>query len=401
MASNNNQAVLYLDIRNNSVHYYALSDGKITHDTRNFSARAFSREYFTKLMDVVTDFVAKYTPANAANTTIVLPDNAIFTNLATFPALKSSELKNTIDTYLSTTFINLDKLKINTYNAIANKQFVTITITGVISDVIAEVKRTCTEARLIANNVSFAANTTICALNNLSGKFKNNTYIFLDIKNGFSRFIFVFKGKVVGFYSLPFGYEILIPNKMAAEDVLLYAPSAELIVLNAREKAKQKALTMSSSAVTTTDEEEDGEERSEDDLESSFSESVETQPKPQDLTIKTLPKKVARKLPKFMTREIPLEDERKVYENFRIFLKWTLDLINSNEKVMSMDKPENVFVNLPSDFDYLYDIINEEVEENGIKFVSAELNKEKDDIKQNLEMYGGFFIKDYKQSTNF
>ena len=32
---------------------------------------------------------------------------------------------------------------------------------------------------------------------------------------------------------------------------------------------------------------------------------------------------------------------------------------------------------------------------------TMKINKEKDDIKQNLEMYGGFFIKDYKQSTNF
>ena len=400
MASNNNQAVLYLDIRTNNVHYYALSDGKITHDTRNFSARPFSTEYFSKLMGVVSDFVSKYTPANAANTTIVLPDNAIFTNLATFPALKGSDLKNTISTYLSTTFTNLDRLKINTYNAIQNKQFVTISLTGVISDVIYEVKRTCTEARMIANNITFASNAVICGINNLSSKFKNETYVFLDIKNGFSRFIFVYKGKVVGFYSLPFGYEILIPNKVAAEDVLLYCPSAELLVLNAKEKAKQKALTMSSSSVIV-EEEENSDEKSEDDLENSFSEVADNQPKAQDLTIKTLPKKVARKLPKYMLREVPEDDERKVYENFRIFLKWTLDLINSNEKVISMDKPENVFVNMPSEFDYLYDIINEEAEENDIKFVSAGLNKEKDEIKQNLELYGGFFTKEYKKSTNF
>ena len=400
MASNNNQAVLYLDIRTNNVHYYALSDGKITHDTRNFSARPFSTEYFSKLMGVVSDFVSKYTPANAANTTIVLPDNAIFTNIATFPALKGSDLKNTIATYLSTTFTNLDRLKINTYNAIQNKQFVTISLTGVISDVIYEVKRTCTEARMIANNITFASNAVICGINNLSSKFKNETYVFLDIKNGFSRFVFVYKGKVVGFYSLPFGYEILIPNKVAAEDVLLYCPSAELLVLNAKEKAKQKALTMSSSSVIV-EEEENSDEKSEDDLENSFSEVADNQPKAQDLTIKTLPKKVARKLPKYMLREVPEDDERKVYENFRIFLKWTLDLINSNEKVISMDKPENVFVNMPSEFDYLYDIINEEAEENDIKFVSAGLNKEKDEIKQNLELYGGFFTKEYKKSTNF
>ncbi|MBO4666655.1 MAG: hypothetical protein J5666_00810 [Bacilli bacterium] len=398
MASNNNQAVIYLDIVNYSVHYYAMADGKITHDTRNLTARPFTQEYFTKLMDIVTDFVSKYTPANAANTTIVLPDNVIFTNLTTFPALKGNELKNTLDTYLTTAFTNLDKLKIVTYNAIMNKQFVTVCFAGVINDIIAETKRTCTEARLIANNVTFASNTVASALNNLSGKYKNETYMFLDIKNGFSRYIFVYKGKVVGFFSLPFGYEILVPNKMAAEDVLLYTPSAELLVINAKEKAKQKALTMSSAAVTQVEEESDEESG---DLETSFSSEDSSQPKTQDFTIKTLPKKVARKLPKFMVREVPEEDERKVYENFRLFLKWTLDLLNSNDKIVSLGKPENIYVNLPSEFDYLFDIINEEVEDNGIKFVSAGLNKEKEEVKQNLELYGGFFLKDYKQSTNF
>ena len=313
MASNNNQAVIYLDINANNVHYYSLADGKIIHDTKNFSARPFSEEYFSKLMDVVSEFVSKYTPANAANTTIVLPDNVIFSNMATFPALKGNELKSTIDTYLSAQFPKVDKLKIEQYNAIANKQFVTISFTGVLNDVITEVKRTCTEARLIANNVTFASNAVICAINNISNKYKNETYIFLDIKEGYSRFVYVYKGKVIGFYSLPFGYEILVPNKPAAEDVLLYSPSAELIVINAKEKAKQKALTMSSAQPVNVEEDSDEEN---DDLESTFSSNEEVQIKTQELTIKTLPKKVARKLPKFMLREVPEEDERKVYENF-------------------------------------------------------------------------------------
>ena len=76
-------------------------------------------------------------------------------------------------------------------------------------------------------------------------------------------------------------------------------------------------------------------------------------------------------------------------------------MLKSNERIVSLGEFETAYVNLPSEFDYLYDIANEESEENGIKFASAGLNKEKEDIFNNLELYGGFFVKTFKQSTTF
>lgn len=400
MGTTNNSAVIYVDSINNTVHYYAVSENKYIHDARKLKARLFTEEYYVKFTEAIKDFVNKYTPANAANTTIVLDDNLIFTNTVTFPALKGLDLKNSIDAYLANTYKNLSNLKIETYNASSNKQCVTICMTGVKSDVMYELKKACTDAKLLAQNVTFASNATICGLGNLSNKYRNGTYLFLDIKETFARYVMVFKGRVIGFYSLPFGYDILIPNKQAAEDVLLYHPVAELAVVNAREKAKQKALTMMGSD-NVTDVVED-EEENEDDEENSFvgSDSLGKERQTENI-IKTLPKKVARKLPKFMLREVPAEDERKVYENFRLFIKWALGIIKGNDKITSLGEIDTVYVNMPSEYDYLYDIINEEKDENGVKFASASLTKEKEDIVKNLEMYGAFFAKDTKQSTNF
>mgnify|MGYP003290157785 CR=1 FL=1 len=401
MATMNNSAVVYVDSLNNTVHYFALLDNKYIHDARKLKARLFTEEYYAKFTEAVREFVSKYTPVNAANTTIVLDDNLVFTNTVAFPALKGVGLKNSVDAYLANTYKNLPDLNIETYTVSSNKQCVNICMIGVRKDVVYELKKACTEARLIAQNVTFASNATICGLCNISVSYRNNTYLFLDIKETFSRFVIVFKGRAIGFYGLPFGYDILVPNKVAAEDVLLYHPVAELAVINAREKAKQKALTMMGSG-NVTDIAEDENEEKDDEEENSFAGSDNLVKERQtENIIKSLPKKVARKLPKFMLREIPADEERKVYENFRLFIKWSLGIINGNDKITSLGEIDTIYVNMPSEFDYLYDIINEEKAENGVKFASANIAKEKEDIVRNLEMYGAFFAKDSKLSTNF
>ena len=398
MAQNKDSAVIYVDTANNTLHYYASSQNRIIHDTRKIASKLFSEEYYEKVKNAISEFVSKYTPTNSANTTIVVPDNVVFTNIVTFPNFKSGELKNSIDTYLSTTYKNLSDLKINSYNIVSNKRSVTVSLTGINNQLVFNLKKACTEARLVAQNVTFAANASICALNSLSGKFKNGTYLFLDIKESYSRFVIVIKGKIIGFYSLKIGKEILENTKLASEDVLLYQPGAELVVLNAREKAKQKALTMSSADNVI----ENAETEEEEDEEKSFTENVNMVAERQiEVANKVLPKKVARKLPKYMLREVPEDDEHKIYENFRLFIKWTLDIINSNEKIISLGNIDTVYVNLPSDYDYLFDIVNEELEENGVKFVSCGLGNEKEEVYSNLELYGGFFVNSTKQSTKF
>lgn len=400
MAQLKSFATIYVDVENNAVSYYSLNEDKIINETKKINTKLFTEEYYAKFTEVISEFMNKYTPANAANTTIIVPDNLVFTNTVTFPALKGAELKNTINTYLTSTYKNLKDLKIDVYNAVTTKRYITVSLTGVSNDIVALLKKACTDARLIAQNVSYASNATICAATSLNNKFRNDTYIFIDIKEQFARYIFVFKGKVVGFYNIKIGREILETTKPASEDVLLYQPSAELIVLNAREKARQKALTMmstDSNVVENADAIEDGENEEE----KSFTESNLVVERQIDTTIKVLPKKVARKLPKFMLREVPDDDNRKVYENFRLFIKWALELKKSNEKIASLGDMTTVYVNLPSEYDYLYDFANEEMEENGVKFVSSGLNKEKSEITDNLELYGGFFVKMVKQSTNF
>ena len=113
-----------------------------------------------------------------------------------------------------------------------------------------------------------------------------------------------------------------------------------------------------------------------------------------------LRKKTPRKLPKYMQRPEPTEREGFVYENFRVFVKWTLEFIANNAGITSLGAPEAVYVNMPREFSFLYDMVNEEEEENGIRF--APLAEEQNElVLKNLELYGGFFAKQMNKFNSF
>ena len=90
-----------------------------------------------------------------------------------------------------------------------------------------------------------------------------------------------------------------------------------------------------------------------------------------------------------------------MYENFRYFIKWTLDLINANDRLTSISPFGAVYVNMPKEFDFLFDKTNAEESENKIHSASLELYNEKPVIVDNLELYGGFFVKQYNRKNNF
>jgi hypothetical protein len=119
---------------------------------------------------------------------------------------------------------------------------------------------------------------------------------------------------------------------------------------------------------------------------------VET-PAPNQPNQKLFVKKSPRKLPKFMQREIPETKEGIAQENFRVFVKWALSLLQGNERLVAIDKPEFICVNIPKELEYLIDKVNEEEKENGITFVRLPNDDDEAGLIENIELYGGLFPK--------
>ena len=96
-----------------------------------------------------------------------------------------------------------------------------------------------------------------------------------------------------------------------------------------------------------------------------------------------------------MLRDIPETPEGIAYENFRIFIKWALTLIDSNKKLTELGAPEFVSVNIPDDLSFLIDMANEETcgGEGAISFSILPTAQAAPIVSANLELYGGLFSK--------
>jgi len=409
MAANNNASVIYIDPRDKLVHYYGTVNGKIVHDTTNYKARDFDSEFFEGFVEILGNFMKKYTPAQSVNCTIVLPDSVIVTDIMTLPAMKGGALKSTIETNLSGMYKNRKDLKLNTFFAVQNKQFSEVCVTGVRDAILAATRNSCSTARFMTQSITFAAETSARAAAALNPKLKGMTYLLVDMKEDFTRFVYVFKGVALGFSLLPFGYGVIEKNKLAAEDMLFEHSVAELAVLNARERAKAKALTVmgdGNADATQIDTGEGGEENGEGgeggEEENSFSGTEQlVSTRTQDTTIKTLPKKTPRKLPKYMLRPVPDTDEGIINENFRIIAKWALCYIQGNSKLINLGEFKGVYVNIPEHLNHVIASINEEKEENRVDFFTADFESKDDVVLRNIEMYGGMLIGPNKNNNVF
>ena len=111
-------------------------------------------------------------------------------------------------------------------------------------------------------------------------------------------------------------------------------------------------------------------------------------------------KKVARKLPKSMLRESPKTREEFVFENFRLFMEWAQDVLIFNPILTDIGETKTIYINMPREFDYLFEMANKEVENIEYKpLIPSDVYDE--EVANNLELYGGFYCKQFNKTNTF
>ncbi len=420
--------VITIEPEDSAIKFFSMTEGQkasLKMETKKCKTRLFDEEFFTVFEKFVNEYAMQHPSSQAAGVTLVLPDRSVATDVLSIPTLKRKKTDESLTVALNDLYRNSAELKINRAMLSQNKQYTSFYVSLMQNVLLTNFYTVLATSKMIPQAVTFASSSAANAVQSLNPKLKGGTYMIMDIKSEWTRISFVAKGLTCGFYTLPFGYSILEHNTLAAEDILLSRPEAELVVLNAKEKAKAKQLTMmnyenaqamaqslaeeeeeatalnekANAEAEIEEQEEDGEEKDEEDV---FTSGAASMAQSQSNTIiKTLPKKQPRRLPKFMLREAPHGEEEYAYENFRLFVKWALNLIVANKTKLWHDKPEAVFVNMPEQYSYLFDKVNEEKEENGIEFVSLGISGAGEKIYNNLESYGGFFTSEFNLENNF
>lgn len=396
--------VISIRMHDKSVRFYSAvgnDKGSIQMDSKPFKAKPFTDEFYREFTKFLTDYSASKPSyaGKAAKVTILVPDGLVMTDSVNIPGVNRKSLENLTNVAIQARYHNLAELRYNKFVSASNKQYSTINLVVIRQKLLQGLYTCCSGSNMFANVLTFESNAIVDGAIALNGKLKNGTYVLVDIKEGYSRICYVVKGTTVGCYDLPFGFGILHDNKLVAENMLFDHPVAELAVINAKEKAKAKQLTMAGGDAAAESADAEPQEAENFDAEISFSNDQNTVQRA--VQIKTLPKKTPRVLPKFMQRPVPESPEGFEAENFRIFVKWTLEFINGNARLKEMGAVDTVYVNMPPRFDHLYDTVNLEKEENGVTFVSLGLDKEKDLVARHLELYGGLYAAQYNQNNNF
>ena len=308
-----------------------------------------------------------------------MPDQLFLLDMVSVPMIHRKAMQHSLSLAIESVYKNAEDLSLVTYAVQQNKQVATFGLAGARRDLLDQVRQTFADSGVAVTGITFASNAMVNGAFALNPKLKGDTFLLLDIKENYSRFAFVVRGCTMGYYDLPFGHEMLYKSRLAEEDMLFDHRAGELLVLNAKERARAKQLTM------------------EGEIPSGQTGEETTTSQGRDGTLR----KVPRKLPKFMQRPVPQSQDDYLYENFRIFIKWALDLIGNNRDIVSLDKLDTVYVNMPAEYSFLFDVVNKRRESHGVTFAPLLSNGIEMTTAKNLELYGGFFLGQYNEANTF
>ncbi len=415
MARFNYSTTIAIDTERSVIHFYSMNGNdvsSIAHTIKSYPGGQLDDVFFQKFKDAVRDYTRQMPSESVRKITVILPDNAVLTDVVKIPTMKGSgQTKKALDVTLESLYRNYSDLKISSYIADQNKQYTTFAITAVQERIVAAIYAACSENKLLVDTLTFASGALIGGALQFNSKLKNASYLFLDIKDIYSRFVFVANGKPVGYYTLPFGREILEEQSVVSEDMLFDHSYAELTIRNARERARSQKLTVmtlgedTDNLLTEDPDDEDDEFMTGDFLHEASATADDEEETAAGLDSqseqKLFARKIPRELPQFMCRETPTTKEGFAYENFRIFVKWALTLIEGNPDLIALDKPKFVCVNLPRSLISVLGKVNEEAGENGIIFTRLPSQIEAPSVVGNLELYGGLFPEQIAPTSTF
>lgn len=348
----------------------------------NYKDRAFDTEQLDRIGKTVKAQLEKNPETDITRSSLILPDRLFMLDMVNIPVIHRKAMQHSLSLAIESIYNNAGDLNLMTYGVQQTKQTATYGLVGIRRDLLENINNTFAQNGVTAAGITFASNAMVNGAMALNSKLRGETFMLLDIKGEYARYAIVVRGCTMGYYDLPFGYSMMYKSRITSEDMLFDHRAGELLVLNAKEKARAKELTMEGSFAPESANGEEG---------------TPTYEIAQDGTLS----KNGRKLPKFMQRPIPKTKEEFIYDNFRIFIKWALDLINNNRETVSLAKLDTVYINMPSEYRFLFDTVNKKHEGRGISFAPLMPEDSDSALSANLELYGGFFLNKYNEANTF
>lgn len=342
-----------------------------------YKTRSFDQEFYENFNKILEKFLLDKPSNQSSASFLVLPNECISIEMINIPTVSKVKMNSSLNINLDSAYKNKKDLIINDQVMFSNKQYTTYQVVALQKNILAQMYSCLAASKLFSKSTTYNSNALLNSVFALKGKNKGHSFVFVDIKKDCTYFAVSYKGKTVGYYYLQFGYAILESKKLVYENMLSDHDLAEITVLNAKEKAKSKQLTV---------------------IEDHDDEDADKPVENNENNAKVLGKKMPKKLPKFMQRPAPETDEDLTYENFRIFMKWIMlvcDNLVRNNQALVMDY---ALINMPKEYNFVLEKANNEVleddktDKNSFKYIA--FNEDLDlsnDILENLELLGAIY----------
>lgn len=319
----------------------------------------------------------------------IMPHFMYGVDFITLPSIKKSHLGENFKTELRNMYKNYDELVFLSNEIYSAKASVTYSVFFTQKKVLSDLRAAFGKVNINIGRFLPYGSTLVCGAMKMNSAVRKNPCLILSLEKNYGYIAAFGRDTLMGGLEIPFGIEALSDSKVMSERTLYRDDSAELLVINARERAKSTKLTM---AINIEDEKiddsiQDDEDENKEENTVSVSEIAainEENPELPDITkagtenddeydddddeddapevknIKTLNKSAVRVLPKFMRRPTPETPQGFVMENFRLFERRIL--LTAREMTLSgyMPKPETVYMFLPQEMSFVADVMAHE-----------------------------------------
>ena len=390
-------------------------------------------QYVEALEEVLPAVSPLFKQIASFSLTVILPASMLALDMITIPTMSRSQMDAAFKAEIKNQYKNLEDLQINPQIFTSNKKATVYLLSMIKKSLLTSIKDVFSKHAMPFCADSFAPLTTANSLFQLRPKVKKENVLFVDIRENGTNIVMTEKERIVGFLTLPFGTGILKSNRIVGENTIYDDDVAALAVLNAKESARAKQLTKSITLESDDYTDEDEEDGAKPQQSAAPKEETEEIPIPTDIppmdlgnyseeemlkmigemhaedeankspvkAEKVFMKKEGRKLPKFMQRELPNNEQEYVYENFRYILKRILLFERQCKRTEIMPEPAFTVLNMPSEYAFLLNILNEDKEAN-MKFLYFDpKNENNPDVTKNLAAYGGYFASVYNKNQVF
>lgn len=411
-------------------------------DVREFPFREsfLSAEFFAEFREICASYVAELPSNRQIACYLVMPDSMVTMDHISLPQMASKKREAALGAHLQNLYKNYKELQFNRYIASSNRQYVTYFLTVLKKIRLTELYRAMAENKLYSKITTFWGNCVVNGVLRFAPHYRRKNFLFFDLHADHTDVAICLKGRTAGFGCIMLGTNHLGAESVLQENMQYDHDVADLAILNAKEKARMKQLTVDEGSLDEVADDviqqlAEGVNRNETDGQNAPETDGQSAPETEALAEiaaenaaaeqldaedaqeeeerrrnelaerlaesrkkKVFARKMPKRLPKFMLRPEPEDREGVVYENFRMFIKWAL-LYNKSLKAQEfMPALDCVLVNLPEEYGFVIDRANSEEEGNELPF---ELFRAEAGTGGYLGMIGALYAGVYNKRENF